>query len=304
MLIIFRRFLYYFSPFFYFYFFSYLYYYYFFLSLFCDARMAQPPATGGRKRPCALGPAFCLDTVVQHHHGHDEPASRGAAQCDAMSRVLEHLYLGSWRDSADKSLLEREGITHVLDCAKENEVPQLRPNGSSGDTSANTTPETIAATEGSAAPSEAAFSPTTLLSKKLPMVDDHSQDIDQHLDAAYQFIEMARQNNGRVLVHCRRGISRSPAIVVAYLMRYRKMPYEEALAAVKDVRTTVSLNMAFREFLSTYDPHVAALQREVSNTASDLPAAEGLSAPAAPTASFGGSSAPVMPTPEESPGTE
>lgn len=52
----------------------------------------------------------------------------------------------------------------------------------------------------------------------LPMSDCHHTDISTYFDDAFEFIEDARRHHGKILVHCRRGISRSAAMVIAYLM--------------------------------------------------------------------------------------
>ena len=43
-------------------------------------------------------------------------------------------------------------------------------------------------------------------------------------------------NAGRVLVHCREGYSRSPALVVAFLMLRRRLDLHAALATVRHGR--------------------------------------------------------------------
>lgn len=63
--------------------------------------------------------------------------------------------------------------------------------------------------------------------------NDH--DLDEYLDATTAFIA-AHIARGCVLVHCGAGISRSVAVVVAYLCRYAGMSYAEALAFVKSKR--------------------------------------------------------------------
>lgn len=59
---------------------------------------------------------------------------------------------------------------------------------------------------------------------------------------------------GRILVHCRRGISRSAAIVVAYLMAAERLSYQDVVAHVTRRRSCVSLNLAFQEKLTDYTP--------------------------------------------------
>ena len=53
---------------------------------------------------------------------------------------------------------------------------------------------------------------------RLSIEDDETYDIAKHMEAAFGFIEEARQKGAGILVHCVSGISRSPTIVIAYLM--------------------------------------------------------------------------------------
>lgn len=242
-------------------------------------------------------PAFCMDQVHEAAAKSDEPQSRGAAHCDAMTQVLEHLYLGSWRDSADEKLMDAHGITHVLDCAKENEA---RPTcgGSSEEC------------ETSVAFPRQPSTRMNRIMKRIELIDAHSQDIECHLQEACEFIEEALHAQGKVLVHCRRGLSRSPAMVIGYLMRKERLSYEDAHALVKAKRHTISPNMAFSEFLSCYRApainithHWAReLSETSSHTSSQTHSTGGPSqaqAAAMPLTSEGA----YFPTPQDSPGS-
>ena len=50
------------------------------------------------------------------------------------------------------------------------------------------------------------------------MRDEEEVDIQQHFQAAFDFIEKAESSGGAVLVHCHEGKSRSITLVLAYLM--------------------------------------------------------------------------------------
>jgi protein-tyrosine phosphatase len=50
-------------------------------------------------------------------------------------------------------------------------------------------------------------------------------------------------------VHCQQGVSRSPSIVIAYLIRNHGMSYESALAFVRRKRACVKPNPGFAQAL-------------------------------------------------------
>ncbi|KAI5782796.1 protein-tyrosine phosphatase-like protein [Pyronema domesticum] len=60
-------------------------------------------------------------------------------------------------------------------------------------------------------------------------------------------------DNGRVLVHCVEGVSRSPSIVLAYLMSERGMSYKQALRVVKLRRGVVCPNLGFERQLKEWE---------------------------------------------------
>jgi protein-tyrosine phosphatase len=60
--------------------------------------------------------------------------------------------------------------------------------------------------------------------------------IEDHFDEASAFIEQSVQNGRGVLVHCTAGLSRSPSLTMAWLMKYRQMPYYEAMRCVRRAR--------------------------------------------------------------------
>jgi dual specificity MAP kinase phosphatase len=59
-------------------------------------------------------------------------------------------------------------------------------------------------------------------------------------------LEEARKVQGKVFVHCIRGISRSPAMCIAYLLwRHRSWSLQKALQLVKQSRPIVNPNPGF-----------------------------------------------------------
>jgi len=95
--------------------------------------------------------------------------------------ILRDLYLGDARDARDFDVLEECGITHVLNCAYD--VPCYHDD-------------------------KLQYLHLQLADPD-PLFGEYIQDI-------CDFIETGREA-GAVLVHCRMGLSRSPAAILAYL---------------------------------------------------------------------------------------
>ena len=53
----------------------------------------------------------------------------------------------------------------------------------------------------------------------LPLHDNVNEDITKYFNKAFEYIDRIKEKNGRVLVHCSAGKSRSPTIVMAYLIK-------------------------------------------------------------------------------------
>ena len=82
--------------------------------------------------------------------------------------------------------------------------------------------------------------------KQLEAADNSFQNLRQFFEEAFDFIDLARDSNSGVLVHCQSGISRSPTIAVAYLMKkYPSMAMSDAYRFVKTRRSIISPNLNF-----------------------------------------------------------
>ncbi|MEE6486936.1 hypothetical protein FKM82_014733 [Ascaphus truei] len=92
--------------------------------------------------------------------------------------------------------------------------------------------------------------------KWIPVEDNHTADISSHFQEAIDFIDTVRRSGGRVLVHCEAGISRSPTICMAYLMKTKRIRLEEAFDYVKQRRSLISPNFGFMGQLLHYEAEV------------------------------------------------
>jgi protein-tyrosine phosphatase len=106
--------------------------------------------------------------------------------------ILRRLYLGDQRDAKDLTLLRRHKITHVLNCAAE--IP--------------------------------CYHEPRLIYLQVSL-NDPDFAFGDWIPEICQFINTGRRT-GRVLVHCRQGLSRSPAAIVTYLC-HRGKTVAEAL---------------------------------------------------------------------------
>ncbi|XP_053548728.1 dual specificity protein phosphatase 5 [Bombina bombina] len=92
--------------------------------------------------------------------------------------------------------------------------------------------------------------------KWIPVDDNHTADISSHFQEAIDFIDTVRRSGGRVLVHCEAGISRSPTICMAYLMKTKRIRLEEAFEYIKQRRSLISPNFSFMGQLLHYESEV------------------------------------------------
>lgn len=69
-------------------------------------------------------------------------------------------------------------------------------------------------------------------------------------------LDCTRRAGGKILVHCEAGISRSPTICMAYLMKMRKFRLEEAFDYIKQRRSLISPNFGFMGQLLQYESEI------------------------------------------------
>jgi len=75
-------------------------------------------------------------------------------------------------------------------------------------------------------------------------------------DECFSYIENVRLLNRRVFVHCNAGISRSPTIIIAYVMKHLKISFEDSFKLVKETRFTINPNAGFISQLKDYEIHL------------------------------------------------
>lgn len=143
-----------------------------------------------------------------------------------MQEIIPGLFLGPYA-SAMKSKLDtllNTGITHIVCIRQSIEANFVRPNF-----------------------------PHNFRYLVLDMADCPTENIIKYFKQTKEFIDECLDNGGKVLVHGNGGISRSAAVVIAYVMEKCSLTSREAISCVRNRRFCISLNEGFLHQLSEYE---------------------------------------------------
>jgi hypothetical protein len=176
------------------------------------------------------------------------------AMCTPMHQILSQnngrgsLYLGSLSAVMDKELLREHRISHVVQVIDSSWIPLSEKDG---------------------------------YSSYLIEINDHvSVDIRPHLEGVCNWIDRALKSGRNVLVHCHQvrigaqwqsslfrslcplwlitvpqGVSRSPSVIIAYLIRNMGMTFDNAVALVQRQRACIKPNSGFVAALREWEQH-------------------------------------------------
>ncbi|XP_076183377.1 dual specificity protein phosphatase 19 [Ptiloglossa arizonensis] len=87
------------------------------------------------------------------------------------------------------------------------------------------------------------------------LLDLPESDIFVAIEKCIKIIDENRYEN--ILVHCNAGVSRSPTVVLSYLMLSEKLSYDDAYDKVKKVRNCIKPNEGFmRQLKMLHLPHI------------------------------------------------
>ena len=138
---------------------------------------------------------------------------------NAPIEIIPHLYLGSIGSASNLKQLQNCKITHIVCCAR----------GIKN------------------------FFPDKFKYLNLDILDSEQADIKQYFEESYKFIDEGIKNNGNVLIHCHAGISRSSTILIAYIMKSKKLKLDKVLEKLRTKREKVNPNSGFIEQLKKYE---------------------------------------------------
>ncbi|CAO2638286.1 Dual specificity protein phosphatase 12 [Lemmus lemmus] len=164
-----------------------------------------------------------LDARGLNHGGERQAAATGtASRAGHMVEVRPGLYLGGAAAVAEPDHLMKAGITAVLTVDSE-------PGFQAG-----------AGFEG-------------LRSLFVPALDKPETDLLSHLDRCVAFIGQSRAEGRAVLVHCHAGVSRSVAVVTAFIMKTDQLTFEKAYESLQTVKPEAKMNEGFEGQLKLYE---------------------------------------------------
>jgi len=145
-------------------------------------------------------------------------------QLDKPSQIFEYLYLGTEWNASNWDELNANNVKYILNMTKEVDN----------------------------------FYPSHFQYMKIPVSDHDSTELLKHWNRTFEFIKRAKECKAGVLVHCKKGISRSSSTVIAYAMKAYGWSLSCALEHVKRKRDCITPNPGFMRQLEVYDGMLAA----------------------------------------------
>ena len=142
------------------------------------------------------------------------------------SMITEYLYLGNLRSARNVEELKSIGITHVI-----NTIEKYS--------------HTINSRKESQEYIKLLYEKENMEFMGFTSDDDDGYPILDHFQAVYDFIEKARKNNGKCLIHCVQGRNRSGVLATAYVMIKHKIDPISAVEHVVTKRNHVLSNGSF-----------------------------------------------------------
>ena len=134
------------------------------------------------------------------------------------NEIMDGLYLGNINSVYDYKKLKELGITHIISVLAGFEPPF----------------------------------PNDFEYLVINALDTTNTILHKNFEASNQFIEEAFENNGKVLVHCMAGRSRSATILAAYIISKFGMNTENAIKSMQSKRDIVQPNNYFMSQLKNY----------------------------------------------------
>ncbi|XP_057677385.1 protein phosphatase Slingshot homolog 2-like [Corythoichthys intestinalis] len=139
-------------------------------------------------------------------------------QMDSPTQIFDHVFLGSEWNASNLEELQNCGVHYILNVTREIDN----------------------------------FFPGVFEYHNIRVYDEEATDLLAYWNDTYKFITRAKKNGSKCLVHCKMGISRSAATVIAYAMKEYGWDLRKAFDYVKARRTVTKPNPSFMRQLEEY----------------------------------------------------
>jgi len=130
-----------------------------------------------------------------------------------MTKVLSNLWIGTFDDASNETVLKLNGITHILSLVGH----------------------------------QSSFN--WVKYKHYPMDDHGKTDLKAVLDEISEFMEIGQKGNNSLLVHCQSGQNRSAVVIIALQMIMNKKTLYRAHRDLKKLRPIVQVNLEYAKQL-------------------------------------------------------
>ncbi|KAJ0067503.1 hypothetical protein NL108_007975 [Boleophthalmus pectinirostris] len=164
----------------------------------------------------------------------------GSVGLSGLCQVTEHLFLSNAAAANDASQVAESNITCIINVSE---------------TKHRTTP------------------PLDVEYIHIPIPDSPMSPLSECFDQVADKIQFYANKNGRTLVHCNAGVSRSTALCMVYLMKYHAVSLLEAHTWIKKCRPMTRPNSGFWRQLIRYESEIrgSASVHMVSSSVGDIP---------------------------------
>ncbi|XP_077401949.1 protein phosphatase Slingshot homolog 2b [Vanacampus margaritifer] len=139
-------------------------------------------------------------------------------QMDSPTQIFDHVFLGSEWNASNLEELQNSGVHYILNVTREIDN----------------------------------FFPGVFEYHNIRVYDEEATDLLAYWNDTFKFITRAKKNDSKCLVHCKMGISRSAATVIAYAMKEYGWDLRKAFDYVKERRAVTKPNPSFMRQLEEY----------------------------------------------------
>lgn len=139
-------------------------------------------------------------------------------QMDSPTEIFDHVFLGSEWNASNLDELQNSGVQYILNVTREIDN----------------------------------FFPGVFEYHNIRVYDEEATDLLAYWNDTYKFISRAKKAGSKCLVHCKMGISRSAATVIAYAMKEYGWDLKKAFDYVKERRAVTKPNPSFMRQLEEY----------------------------------------------------